>query len=349
MQKAFRSPKVQVNLPVFMAPMVGLSHVAFRKLVRSYLPEKVNTLWPTEMLNSRRLPQEKLGQTLQTIRSEEEIDLIPQILGNEKENIFKSIKMLEDWGVSGVDINMGCPVKKALKHNYGVALMGDLEYAKQVTSYAVESANVPVSVKIRAGLQNDNKFLTQFVLNLQEVGASWICLHPRLASQKRRGQADWNQISLVKKILDIPVIGNGDIQTLSDVFHMFDQTQCDGVMIGRALTARPWLLGLIAKKLSIGESLPSEFNFPSHCDEEAYAYGRSLLKFINNCIEYFPEDFGVKRIRFFIKVGHPWLNFGHELYAKINSANTYEQAVEVVDNFFKAPGLRMSAYTDLKY
>ncbi|MCB0357350.1 MAG: tRNA-dihydrouridine synthase family protein, partial [Bdellovibrionales bacterium] len=232
------------------------------------------------------------------------------------------------------------------KHNYGVALMGDIDYAKQVTSYAVSSSDLPVSVKIRAGLQKDRDFLAKFVLSLQAAGASWICLHPRLAEQKRRGHADWSQIQFVKQILDIPVIGNGDVQTSEDALKMFLETKCDGVMIGRALTARPWLLAQIATQL--GVSSQSHWLHVS-LEEEAYKYGEALMKFINLSEQFFNEVDGLKRLRFYIKVSHPWLNFGHSLYANAHRVNTYDQAREMIVDFFRASGLKMHNYTELKY
>jgi tRNA-dihydrouridine synthase B len=336
-----------MNLPVMMAPMVGLSHVVFREVVRSYLPPNVNTIWPTEMLNSRRLPHEKVGSTFPTLKSENEKNLVPQILGNEKEAIQNSIKVLEKWGAVGIDINMGCPVQKALKHNYGVDLMGDVDYAAEVTRYAVEASCLPVSVKLRAGQQNDKEFLLNFVIKLQDAGASWICLHPRLASQKRRGRSDWSQISFIKKNLKIPVIGNGDIQISDDIVRMFNETSCDGVMLGRALTGRPWLLAKMAKILNSQLSL--EFEMPQNLEEEAQEYGKSLKKFIYFSRKYFPDSEGLKRLRFLLRVSNGWLNFGHDLYSRAQKIESYDQADEVLDIFFRSKELKYSTYTSLTY
>src|SRR3954462_8567505 len=107
----------RVDFPVALAPMVGLSHVALRLLVRRYLPAGAVTVWPTEMLSSWRLPREILGSTPETYRGEHEDFLVPQILGNEEEPSRESVARLADWGATGIDINMGCPVRKALKHN----------------------------------------------------------------------------------------------------------------------------------------------------------------------------------------------------------------------------------------
>ena len=235
-------PKLQVNFPLCLAPMVGLSHVALRMMLREYLPPGAQTLWPTEMLNSRRIPGEDLSMVPSAFRGVDETGLVPQILGNEEADIAVSIEKLVVWGAEAIDINMGCPVKKALQHNYGVALMGDASYAAEVVRMTVKHSPVPVSVKLRAGLTKDPDYLYRFVMGLREAGASWITLHPRTAAQQRRGNADWAQISELKNKVDFPVIGNGDIQTVEDVEAMLAQTGCDLVMAGRALAARPWML-----------------------------------------------------------------------------------------------------------
>jgi tRNA-dihydrouridine synthase len=140
--------------------------------LRHYLPEGAKTIWPTEMLSSFKLPKHNLKSVSMLNKAESETDLVPQILGNEKEPIETSIDMLKTYGAKGIDINMGCPVKKALKYNYGVSLMGDPEYAATVVSYAVNSpSKLPVSVKFRAGLQKDKSVLLDFSKGEGPIGA----------------------------------------------------------------------------------------------------------------------------------------------------------------------------------
>src|SRR5215475_13626643 len=122
----------RVDFPVVFAPMAGLSHVAFRQVVRSYLQAGVSTLLFTEMLSTRLLPDEDVGQTPQTQVAPGEEDLVPQLLGNDERLIAQSLERLTAIHPAGIDINMGCPVSKVLKHNWGVALMGDIGYAERV-------------------------------------------------------------------------------------------------------------------------------------------------------------------------------------------------------------------------
>jgi tRNA-dihydrouridine synthase len=329
--------------------MVGLTHVALRLVVRRYIPVKTEVPWPTEMLNSRRLPNEKVGFTPETFRGEDETFLMPQILGNEENAIRESVRKLEAWGARGIDINMGCPVQKALKHNYGVALMGDARYAADVVKMATQSTNLPVSVKLRAaGTDGDFKYLLDFVLGLREAGASWICLHPRTAEQKRRGSADWSQIKALHEAVDFPIVGNGDIQTAQDVYNMQEQTGCDLVMSGRGLAARPWMFWQIAedKGLEIPEHLKSR-EAPRTEEEEGAEYGRCLLEFSDLCEKYFGEDLGLRKVRFYIRTTGVWLQFGHTLSALSAKSKNFEELRKNLGDFFKV-SQAMHQYTELR-
>lgn len=339
-----------VNFPFTLAPMVGLSHVALRALIHDYMPEKATTWWPTEMLNSRRLPTQEVGETAQTIKDKRDTVLVPQILGNEEHYIAMSIKKLEELGIQGIDINMGCPVHKALKHNYGVALMGDADYAAEVVAMTIRHTSLPVSVKLRAVEESDKKMFFDFVSGLEKAGASYLCLHPRTAKQKRRGNADWSQIKELKDHLSIPIIGNGDIQTWEDAFAMKEETNCDAVMIGRALTARPWMMWQIGDKLGWGKpELYKDQECPYTPEQEAYEYGRACKKFISYCYDYFDPVEARKRILFYMRVSHVWLNFGLRLEAKIRKSKQQEEMNDVIDEFFSKPGLAFCARTDLRY
>ncbi len=345
--------------------MVGLSHAVLRAVIQEYMPTQDNkispTIWPTEMLNSRRLPQEILGCNSETYVHEGETHLVPQLLGNQNQEIKDSIiKLNTHWDLSGIDINMGCPVQKALKHNYGVSLMGDFDYAAQVVQYAVEAADecerdIPISVKLRAvGSDKSADELCRFIEKLAEKGASWITLHPRTADQKRRGQADWDQIKFLKARSPIPIIGNGDIQITSDIFSMLEETGADKVMSGRALTARPWLMWQVGEKLNMAPPSGKDLlKAPQTEVEEGAEYGRMLLRFIDLCEEYFIKKVGLKenlvlrKIQFFIRTNHVWLQFGHRLMALSNRSQTLNELRDHVNDFFKSEQI-MYKQTELR-
>jgi len=352
----------QINFPLCLAPMVGLSHVALRLTVRDYMPAGAKTVWPTEMLNSRRLPYEDLTTTPETLRADHETELVPQILGNEEKPISESVKkLIHEWGAEGIDINMGCPVQKALKHNYGVALMGDPDYAARIVEMTVKNSTVPVSVKLRAAPQpgkseeaingnteKDFAYLHHFVKGLKDAGASWVCLHPRTAAQKRRGVADWSQIKNLREAIDLPIIGNGDVQTAEDAMLMLQETGCDMAMAGRALAARPWMMWQFGEMLGFPPPSGREGQkAPQTPQEEGQEYGRALLSLIDHSGRYFREDLAMRKIRFHVRTTEVWLDFGQSLVGLCAKAKSLQEMQAFVKDFFEAP-IEMCARTDLR-
>lgn len=339
----------KVNMPLCLAPMVGLTHVALREVMRQYMPEGAYTIWPTEMLNSRRIPAENLETTPETMRSPTEVGLVPQILGNEEEPIAQSVERLIQWGAEAIDINMGCPVQKALKHNYGVALMGDPEYAAEVVRMTAKNSSVPVSVKLRAvGSSKEFEELYRFVMGLRNAGADWVCLHPRTAAQKRRGSADWEQIRQLHQAVNFPVIGNGDVQTADDAVLMLNETGCDMAMSGRGLAARPWMFWQLGEKLGFAPPVGREGErAPQGLVEEGREYGRVLLKLIESAHFYFGESLAMRKVRFYVRTTGVWLPFGNTLVGVCAKAQTIEQMKIGVAKFFESE-IEMSSHTELR-
>jgi tRNA-dihydrouridine synthase B len=333
-QLTFGSGK-RVDFPIVFAPMAGLSHVAFRQVVRSYLPAGVSTLLFTEMLSTRLLPDEDVGQTPQTRIAPGEDDLIPQLLGNDERLIAQSLGKLQAIHPAGIDINMGCPVSKVLKHNWGVALMGDIGYAEKVVCETRRLTTLPLSVKMRTGLTDDPEYLVDFALMLQEAGADWITLHPRIQAHHRKGSANWSYIARVREAVRIPVVGNGDVQESGDVLRMQAATGCDGVMIARASTARPWIFWQVGESLGLPPPAGREGErAPRTPVEEGAEYGRALNHFCNELeLRFLPEQ-QLPRLRLFLAWGHKWLFFGHFLSTRVNRCADLPAARRVIEIFF---------------
>jgi len=329
----------RVDFPILVAPMVGISHVAFRALVRSYLPAGCSTLLFTEMLSSRRLPSERVGSTpLTYVMPEGESDLVPQLLANEERFISESVRKLEAIAPAGIDINMGCPVKQALSHNWGVALMGDIGYASGVVSMARRHVRQPLSVKMRSGLTENLPYLMDFIQAMEGAGADWVTLHPRIQPQGRRGRASWEAIGKARDAVRIPVVGNGDVQTADDVLAMRSDTGCDAVMVARAATARPWIFWQIGETLGFPSPAGREGeSAPRTPEEEGREYGRALLYFVDQLEQRFTGEESMRRLRFFVAWGHRWLPFGHHLWAQMTKAKDLAAARAAVERFFLHP------------
>lgn len=348
--------------PLSLAPMVGLSHAVLRQVIKEYMPENTQSIWPTEMLNTRRLPEEVLGRNSETLVLPHEDRMCPQLLGNEKKAIQRSIERLSDlWSLHGIDINMGCPVQKALRHNYGVALMGDFDYAKNVVAMASEvtaKKNLQLSVKLRAvDSTKSNLELRQLVHGLVDAGATRITLHPRTAEQQRRGRADWQQIKILVdefKNTGIQIVGNGDIQTAEDVFRMMSETGVTEVMSGRALTARPWLMWQVGERMGLkAPAARSGEIAPATETQEGTEYRRMLLRYIDLVEDIFcrqiamNENLALRRINFFVKTSHVWLEFGHTLMSMVTAAKTLNECRDRVAQFFEYEQ-RMYKKTELR-
>ncbi|MBY0316712.1 MAG: tRNA-dihydrouridine synthase family protein [Bdellovibrionales bacterium] len=311
--------------------MVGLSHVCLRDVVREYMPKGAKTIWPSEMLSTRRLPYEDLTQVAEGMNSAGDDFWAPQILGNEEKFIAASIQKLEDHGAHAIDINMGCPVQKALRHNYGVALMGDVDYAAKVVEMTVRNTKLPVSVKLRAGFESDPQKLLNFTRALENAGAAWITLHPRTVEQKRKGEADWSQIAFLRKELKIPVIGNGDVQTAEDAISLLEKTDCHMAMVGRALVARPWLMWQYGEKMGFENPEGKEGRAPRTPQEEAREYFICARKMMVQMQEKFKPTVAFRKYIFYIKTSSVWMDYGHYIWSRMTKCKQWDDIAIALD------------------
>jgi len=333
-----RFSRLKVDFPFLVAPMVGLSHVAFRELIRAYTPDSINPLIFTEMLSSRRLPSERLERAENLFVAENEQGLIPQILGNEERFIQPSLEKLLELRPWGIDINMGCPKKKNLSHNWGVLLLGDKDYAAEVVRITKKHSPIPVSVKLRAGLGEtiDTKYLDGFTEALERAGADWLTVHCRSSEQKHHGKAHWTVLRQLAQRRSIPIVANGDVQTAEDALSLIQEFGVDGAMVARAATARPWILWQIAFKCGFGtqargRALPRP---PLSPEEEGAEYFVALKRFAFLLEKYFGETpASLQRLKFYIGVSSPWLPFGHHFWKTVYSARNFNEAMERIEGY----------------
>lgn len=164
--------------------------------------------------------------------------------------------MLNRYKPDIIDINMGCPVPKIVGNGSGSSLMRLPETAYEIVKAVVENAQCPVTVKFRAGWDDENKNAVEFAKIIEQAGAAAVACHGRTRTQFYSGEADWNIIRQVKQAVKIPVIGNGDVKNGEDCKRMYDETGCDLVMVGRGSYGRPWVFRDIKHYLETGENLP---------------------------------------------------------------------------------------------
>jgi len=228
--------------PVVLAPMAGVTNAVFRDLCRAYGAG----LYVSEMIAARGLV-ERQAKTYALARfGPGEQPRSIQLYGTNPAVMRDAARQLVDeQGAEHIDLNFGCPVRKVTRHGGGSALPWRRTLFAQVVAGAVEGAReVPVTVKLRMGLDHDHLTYLDAGPIAQAQGAAAVALHARTAEQAYSGHADWSAIARLKEaVTDVPVLGNGDIWVAADALRMLDETGCDGVVVGRGCLGRPWLFG----------------------------------------------------------------------------------------------------------
>jgi nifR3 family TIM-barrel protein len=237
-----------VDPPVVLAPMAGITNRAFRRLCR----ESGAGIYVSEMITSRAL-LERNDETMALIRfDDDEAPRSLQLYGVDPAIIAAAVRMVVTEDLADhVDLNFGCPVPKVTRKGGGSALPWKRDLFREVVSRAVAAADgrVPVTVKMRKGIDDDHLTYLEAGRAAAQEGAAWVALHGRTAEQMYGGQADWAAIARLVEELDpigVPVLGNGDIWAAGDALRMVEQTGCAGVVVGRGCLGRPWLFGQLA-------------------------------------------------------------------------------------------------------
>jgi nifR3 family TIM-barrel protein len=257
------SDTVRADPPVVLAPMAGITNTAFRRLCREAMRPALDAsaaadpaaipraggLFVSEMITTRALV-ERNAKTLRMVRFEpDEQPRSIQLYGVDPQVVGAAVRMIvaEDLA-DHVDLNFGCPVPKVTRRGGGSALPWRIELFDDIVTSAVRSARgaVPVTVKMRVGVDAEHLTYREAGLRAQDAGVAEVALHGRTAAQFYGGQADWDAIADLVDLLDIPVLGNGDIWEADDAVRMVEHTGCAGVVVGRGCLGRPWLFADLA-------------------------------------------------------------------------------------------------------
>jgi nifR3 family TIM-barrel protein len=255
---ALKIGPLELDVPVVLAPMAGITNTAFRRLCREYGAG----LYVSEMITSRALV-ERTPESMRLIRHHEsETTRSIQLYGVDPKTVREAVTMLvaEDRA-DHIDLNFGCPVAKVTRRGGGAALPWKLDLFREIVENAVDAAgSIPLTVKMRKGIDEDHLTYLEAAKAAQGAGVASIALHARTAAEYYSGTADWSAIAKLKEtITDTPVLGNGDIWSAEDALRMVAETGCDGVVVGRGCLGRPWLFGDLAAAFT-GEHLKTEPN-----------------------------------------------------------------------------------------
>ncbi|MHA1538528.1 MAG: tRNA dihydrouridine synthase DusB [Alphaproteobacteria bacterium] len=245
---------LRLDPPVILAPMSGITDLPFRRLVRSFS----DCLVVSEMIASQAMIRQSRRSLRKTSSdSAEEYPISVQIAGNDPGVMAQAARLGQDRGATLIDINFGCPAKKVVGKLAGSALMRDLDQARRIIEAVAGAVEIPVSLKMRTGWDEDNRNAPELARIAEDCGIAMLAVHGRTRSQGYRGQADWRFIAEVKEAVSIPVIANGDITSVARARECLDVSNADGVMIGRGAYGRPWFIAQVVDYLKSGRQ-PAE-------------------------------------------------------------------------------------------
>lgn len=244
---------IQMKNQVVLAPMAGVCNSAFRLTVKEFGAGLVCA----EMVSDKAILYNNAKTMGMLYIDEQEKPLSLQIFGGEKDTLVEAAKFVDKNTTADIiDINMGCPVPKITKCDAGAKWLLDPNKIYEMVSAVVDAVDKPVTVKMRMGWDEEHIFAIQNAQAVERAGGKAVALHGRTRVQMYEGHANWDIIKEVKQAVNIPVIGNGDVQTPQDAKRMLDETGVDGVMIGRAALGNPWMIYQTVKYLETGELMP---------------------------------------------------------------------------------------------
>jgi len=308
---------------LLLAPMSFLGHIAFRELVSRY--GGCGLLY-TEMCSARAVPGEnRFVSPYFRWRDAERSRLVCQIFGDEPPVMAEAARRIEDEGLFGVDINMGCSNAAICRRNGGAALLKDPARALAIVAAVRSAVSCPVTIKYRTGWQDDPRPAVDLARSFEDAGADALTFHPRVAPDRRSRPAKWAYIGLIKQAVSIPVFGNGDVFDRRDCTKMITETGCDGVALGRMAIARPWIFAEFLDRLK-----PSRETFL----EAAIELSR-LLEYHYDAVR------AIKRFKRFSFYYCANFRFCHALYTRILNAAEMADIRAILRRFFeRAPEIQ---------
>lgn len=242
------------NLPLFLAPMEDVTYKSFRWMCKKFGADVMYT----EFVSSEALVRniEKTKQKMRLFDFDRPVAI--QIYGHNIDSMVRAAQVAEEANPDFIDINFGCPMKKIVRHGAGAAMLKDLPKMQEMANEIVKAVKVPVTAKTRLGWTENDKPVLEAALRLQDAGIQALAIHGRTREQLYTGLADWTLIGEVKDHpkIEIPIIGNGDINSGEKAKAFLDQTGVDALMIGRGAIGRPWLFREVKHYLKTGENLP---------------------------------------------------------------------------------------------
>ncbi len=314
--------KVGIDNPSVLAPMAGVTDLAFRLLAK----EMGCGLVVSEMVSAKGLLYENC-RTKDLIRIDpRERPTAIQLFGSVPAELAEAARRVEASGADIIDFNMGCPTHKIVRNGEGSALLRFPDLAATILKEMVAAVDIPVTVKIRAGWDAGSINAVEIARRAEQAGVSAIAVHARTREQFYAGKADWNIIREVKQAVKVPVIGNGDVRTVQDAERLLQETGCDGVMVGRAACGNVWIFRQIATYLKEGRLTPS----PSFAEKAA-----TLLRHLDMLTELKGTHIAIREMRRHAVCYVKGLPKSAELRTHFNQAMERSDFEHILDEYMK--------------
>ena len=311
---------IELSAPLALAPMAGITDLPFRLICRRL----GCGMTVSEMVSAKGLLYKNVKTTEMLRIDDGERPTAIQLFGSVPAELAEAARMVEASGADMIDFNMGCPVPKIVNNGEGSALMKNPQLAHDILAAMVKAVKIPVTVKFRAGWDDNNRNAVEIARAVEAAGVSAVAVHGRTRQQFYEGKADWSIIADVKQAVKVPVFGNGDIFTVADGLRMLEQTGCDGLMIGRGADGNPWLFTALAAALR-GEPLPQS---PSLKERLAQA-----AEHLEMLIAYKNEVVAVKEMRRHISAYLKGMPHAAEFRGRFHKVDTQEQFSELLAEY----------------
>jgi nifR3 family TIM-barrel protein len=306
-----------------LAPMSGITDPPFRLLAR----EKGADLAYTEMVSAEGLVRGNNGCSRLLEAYPSEGPLMGQLFGRDPAALAEAASWVQEKGLAGVDINVGCPAAKIVQKGAGAALLREPQRLREILRQVRESIRIPLGIKIRSGWDEESLNCLEVVQMAEDCGVDLVAIHPRLRSQKFTGEADWGLIRMAKERSGIAIIGNGDVHSAEDAVRMLQETGCDGVMIGRGSWGNPWIFERMRGLIRENRDIP----LPTWEERE-----RLILRHLELHLERKGAPRGlstfIKHVGWYLK-GYPAVAAFRK---KINAIRSKETFIAEIEAYFRA-------------